>query len=198
MGYRADITAQLDALERKFEESCTGHAAVFTDGKGTTTLDAPIKSPEIKTPHDELLSFAVRTAHLPDVIQYLNGLLESDRDAMSLLFNAQVTCNRSMCDHPRIPIPVPIREYVQGTYTTGGLTPLALINGMFDLMPGNLGRISVVYTLECTNRCFVDNPGEVLPPVTIHDDCPFKCGGQVVRDKIVRFEETKGPIRERA
>lgn len=58
-----------------------------------------------------------------DVIEFLNSLLTTDREAMSALFAQRVPCNEAMANHPTVQVGQTLGRY--------NLSALGILNGLF-------------------------------------------------------------------
>lgn len=70
-------------------------------------------------------------------IQFLNKLLELDRDAVEALINARVPTNKEMADHPTVQV-----NLSSGTYLVG---MLGILNGLFGIDNTGFGPIVGVF-----------------------------------------------------
>lgn len=65
-----------------------------------------------------------KTHNIHDIVDYLNGLLQIDKEAVSEIFTRRVECNEELADHPT----VQVGSYHEGEYIVGAL---GIMNGLF-------------------------------------------------------------------
>ncbi len=85
------------------------------------------------------------------VIDYLNGLVELDQEAMQELIDHRVDCNKQLADHPTCRVKAePDCDY--------GVGMLGVLNGLFGIDPDSWGPIAAVFEDDGTLLRFVCTP----------------------------------------
>jgi hypothetical protein len=74
---------------------------------------------------------------LEETIAFLNELVKIDREALSLLLNTRVPCNKEMMNHPSVQVGE------AGGETT--LSILGVLNGMFGIREDGWGGIVAIW-----------------------------------------------------
>ena len=73
-------------------------------------------------------------------VDYLNKLLEEDRNAIECLFDVRVPCNKKLSDHPTCQVPIALNGSRVGM--------LGVINGLFGVDRKACGHICTVHDDE--------------------------------------------------
>jgi hypothetical protein len=63
---------------------------------------------------------------IESAVELLNGMLEADRDAITVLITKRVLCNENLANHPT----VQVHDYDNGTPSVG---LLGILNGIFGI-----------------------------------------------------------------
>lgn len=71
-----------------------------------------------------------------DVVDLLNEIAKTDKEALKALINLRVPCNKALADHPTIQTVNKDGQYVVGI--------LGILNGLFGVGPDHYGCLSVV------------------------------------------------------
>ena len=74
------------------------------------------------------------------VIEYLNGLLRVDREAIAELVDSRVPCNRKLADHPTVQ--VGLADEMPGCFEVG---ILGVLNGMCGVKHDGYGLLRAEY-----------------------------------------------------
>lgn len=84
---------------------------------------------------------------IEDVIEFLNGLIEADRDAAHNLVEKRVACTEELIKHPTVQVRQP-----KGEKPTVGL--LGVLNGIFGIDEDGWGPIVAYFDDEGTLERF--------------------------------------------
>jgi len=73
-----------------------------------------------------------------EVVDFLNELVEIDKDAIARLIATRVSCNESLADHPTVQVMVKDNRFKVGL--------LGIINGLFGVDEKGFGAIAFEYS----------------------------------------------------
>ena len=116
-----------------------------------------------------------------EVIEFMNGLLKIDAEAISQLTEAQVPCNKAMADHPTVQVRAYMlpRDTASPTGYSFGL--LGILNGLFGVDERGWGNISAIFDIVCPNGCNADWTAKM-----VGDECGI-CKSKLVLGKLTEF-----------
>ena len=74
---------------------------------------------------------------IQEAVDFLNGLLEADQEAVSAFFSTRVACNKGMADHPT----VQVGELSPDYHVFGAI---GIFNGLFGIDEDGWGGITAI------------------------------------------------------
>lgn len=115
---------------------------------------------------------------LDEVIDFLNGLIKIDSDAIGGLILNKIYCNKELADHPTVQV-LAIKDE-QDNIICYKVGMLGILNGLFGIDEDGWGAIAANFEVICPNH------HEVPRGKTIEDKCSI-CDEQLELGNLLEF-----------
>lgn len=96
-----------------------------------------------------------KTVNLDAAIEFINELIETDREAITALWQNRVPCNQALADHPTVQVGEENGRFVVGL--------LGILNGLFGVDETGTGFIHFFIDSETGALLFAGRQGDEQP-----------------------------------